>query len=65
MSKIDNESDKLRLSTSLIFPFLRNVIRNFYYDMDLAKESLWCRQNLDSLKTVNLETMFNVLIDNW
>ncbi|XP_073845314.1 Fanconi anemia complementation group I [Musca autumnalis] len=61
MSSANREPDS-RLSSSVLLPFLRSVIRNNHDENVLSEYSVWCRDSLQR-KHADLEQIFTVLID--
>ncbi|KAM7345711.1 Fanconi anemia complementation group I [Cochliomyia hominivorax] len=61
MTTANREPDS-RLSSSVLLPFIRSVIRNNEEESTLSDYSVWCRDSLQR-KRVDLEQLFTVLID--
>lgn len=61
MSSANREPDS-RLSSSVLLPFLRSVIKHNHDEGILSDYSVWCRDSLQR-KQANLEQIFTVLID--
>lgn len=61
VSSANREPDS-RLSSSVLLPFLRSVIRHNHDENVLSEYSVWCRDSLQR-KHVDLEQIFTVLID--
>ncbi|XP_075166591.1 Fanconi anemia complementation group I [Haematobia irritans] len=61
MSSCNREPDS-RLSSSILLPFLRTVIKHNQDESTLSDYSVWCRDSLQR-KQVDLEQIFTVLID--
>ncbi|XP_013097656.2 Fanconi anemia group I protein [Stomoxys calcitrans] len=61
MTSANREPDS-RLSSSILLPFLRTVVKHNQDESALSDYSVWCRDSLHR-KQVNLEQIFTVLID--
>ncbi|KNC26166.1 hypothetical protein FF38_06697 [Lucilia cuprina] len=57
-----NREPDARLSSSVLLPFMRSVIRNNEEESTLSDYSVWCRDSLQR-KRVDLDQLFTVLID--
>ncbi|XP_055918883.1 Fanconi anemia group I protein [Eupeodes corollae] len=61
MTRANREPDS-GLSSSIVLPFLRTVIKNNEEEKKFAKYSVWCRDCLQ-IKRVDLDRTFTVMID--
>ncbi|XP_055838956.1 Fanconi anemia group I protein [Episyrphus balteatus] len=61
MTRANREPDT-RLSTSVILPFLRTVIKNNEDEKKYAQYSVWCRDCLQ-IRRVDLDRTFTIMID--
>lgn len=61
MTRANREPDS-RLSSSVILPFLRGVIKNNEDEKKFAQYSVWCRDCLQR-RRVDLEQTFTVMIN--
>lgn len=52
----------MRLSASILLPFLRKIIYNNEEEKKFSDSSVWCRDSLQR-KQINLEQIFTVLIN--
>lgn len=62
MTAVNRDPESARLSSSLLLPFLRSVIKHNEDEQTLADYSVWCRDTLQR-KHVDLQQVFSVLID--
>ncbi|XP_064535940.1 Fanconi anemia group I protein homolog [Drosophila montana] len=62
MTAVNRDPESARLSSCILLPFLRTVIKNNEEEQTLAEYSVWCRDTLQR-KHVDLVQVFTVLID--
>lgn len=62
MTAVNRDPESARLSSSLLLPYLRSVIKHNEDEQTLADYSVWCRDTLQH-RHVDLQQVFTVLID--
>ncbi|ALC42831.1 FANCI, partial [Drosophila busckii] len=62
MTAVNRDPESERFSSSILLPFLRNVIKHNEDERSLADYSVWCRDTLQG-QQVDLMQVFTVLID--